>query len=255
MMTQVYSMPAAADWLTQIELVCGEVEIDHVDILLDQADWINAALPVLRVMKPQAPWFPLFTDTPEEHLLHVSPLLIRLDITQPEHKAWLAECLRYYSINRLLILISPLPFEDLSKATRAFSQAKRGGRIGLLRYYDPRVFPVLMNSIFTGEQRSLFQQMTAYWSWLDRDEQPQWLQGKGEAQLSPATVPECIEMSDQQVEWLGCITDAQILLDEDRSFALGRNNELSFLRLYDLAVQASNSGYFGCLADYVEIQI
>ena len=255
MMTQVYSVPAAADWLTQIELVCGEVEIDHVDILLDQADWINAALPVLRVMKPQAPWFSLFTDTPEEHLLHVSPLLIRVDITQPEHKAWLAECLRYYSINRLLILISPLPFEDLSKATRAFSQAKRGGRIGLLRYYDPRVFPVLMNSIFTGEQRSLFQQMTAYWSWLDRDEQPQWLQGKGEAQLSPATVPECIEMSDQQVEWLGCITDAQILLDEDRSFALGSNNELSFLRLYDLAVQAGNSGYFGCLADYVDGQI
>lgn len=255
MMTQVYSMPAAADWLAQIEVVCGEVEIHHVDILLDQADWINAALPVLRVMKPQAPWFSLFTDTPEEHLLHVSPLLIRLDITQPEHKAWLAECLSYYSNNRLLVLISPLAFEDLSKATRAFSQAKRGGRIGLLRYYDPRVFPVLMNSIFSPEQRSLFQQITAYWSWLDRDEQPRWLQGKGEAQLSSATVVECIEMSDQQVEWLGCITDAQILLDEDRSFAVGSNNELSFLNLYELAIQAGNSGYFGCLADYVDGQI
>jgi hypothetical protein len=255
MMTQVYSMPAAADWLTQIELVCGEVEIDHVDILLDQADWINAALPVLRVMKPQAPWFSLFTDTPEEHLLHVSPLLVRLDITQPEHKAWLAECLRYYSINRLLVLISPLPFEDLSKATRAFSQAKRGGRIGLLRYYDPRVFPVLMNSIFTGEQRSLFQQMTAYWSWLDRDEQPQWLQGEGEAHLSPATVPECIEMSDQQVECLGCISDAQLLASKPEVVRLGGTKESQFLELYKLAVQAGDEDYFDNLEHYVRSRV
>lgn len=254
-MTQVYSVPAAQQWLAQIEQVCAEAGLDHVDILLDQADWIDAAMPVLHTMRPIAPWFSLFKGMPEENLWRKGPLLIRLDITQPEHNRWLKECLCYYSTVRLLIVISPLPFKTLCAAAQALTQAERGGQVGLLRYYDPRIFPVLMSSILTEAQRSLFLRIARCWSWLDRDEQPQWLLGECESQQMSIKAPEWIQISDRQADGLGAVSDAHLLMKSEEFLAMGSSYESRFLRLYQWGVQAADENYYGDFAEYVRGQV
>lgn len=255
MMAPVYSMPAAGEWLEQIDHTCAQVGIGHVDLLLDQANWIDAALPVLRVMRPVAPWFSLFEGKPEEHLLHQAPLLIRLDIAQPEHRGWLKECLRYYSINRLLIVLSALSFQDMCQASQVLSQARWGSGVGLLRYYDSRIFPVLMRSILTPAQRQLFESTAAYWSWVDRDEKPQWMEGGDGSRRMPAVIPDFLELTDQQIDQLACISSAQSLLDEDPTVVEGPDNESRFMTLYGWAVRAGEENYFGHFSDYARTQI
>ena len=143
-------MATPAQWQEQIEQVCVRVGIQQVDLLLDQSAWNNSAVPALKILKPPVPWFSLFSGTPEENLLDQAPLLMRLDLSHWQHKAWLEELLTHCAADaRLLVLISPLPFEVLSHALQALSQIKWGGQGGLLRYYDPRIFPLLMTSILT----------------------------------------------------------------------------------------------------------
>ena len=79
-------------------------------------------------------------------MLDQAPLLMRLDLTHWRHKAWLEELLTHGAADaRVLVVISPLAFETLSHALRALSQIRWGCKAGLLRYYDPRSFPLLMS--------------------------------------------------------------------------------------------------------------
>jgi hypothetical protein len=238
-----------------MEQVCENAGIEHVDILLDQAAWINAAMPMLQIITPAAPWFSLFTGTPEEHLLHKAPLLIRLTLTQPQHRSWLIELLTHCARERLLALVSPLPFEILSHALRALGQAERGGRGVLLRFYDPRVFPLLVSSILTVEQRMEFRRVAYYWTWIDRDDQPEWLAGNDDIEPESLRLSTNIELSDQQCDALGCISEAFELMQDLRFGQLGENNKARFAFLYGCALEASADNYFGDLGGYVERKI
>ncbi|MGY2184479.1 DUF4123 domain-containing protein, partial [Pseudomonas agarici] len=101
--------------------------LQQVNVLLDQADWNNCAIPALKMLRPQVPWFSLFSGTPEENLLGQAPLLMRLNLTHWQHKAWLEELLTQCATEaRLLVVISPLPFDTLSQALQALSQVKWG---------------------------------------------------------------------------------------------------------------------------------
>jgi hypothetical protein len=244
-------MTTPTDWQQQIEQVCATVDIHQVDLLLDQTAWNNCAVPGLRQLRPEVPWFSLFTGTPEENLLEHAPLLMRLDLTHWQHKAWLEELMNHCAADaRLLIVISPLPFEALSRAMQVLSQMRWGGQTGLLRYYDPRIFPVLMGSILTDEQRAQYLQLACYWGWLDRDAQPQWLAGTYGA--DQAEIFSCMDLSDEQCDLIGCISDTQKLLDSGTFEHLDRSPERRFSMLYSLAVQASQENYFGDLNDYLE---
>ncbi|NAS99898.1 hypothetical protein CU664_26865 [Pseudomonas syringae pv. actinidifoliorum] len=245
-------MTTATQWQEQIEQVCANVGIQQVDLLLDQSAWNNCAVPALKMLRPEVPWFSLFSGTPEENLLDQAPLLMRLDLTHWQHKAWLEELMTHCAADaRLVVVISPLPFEALSRALQALSQMKWGGQAGLLRYYDPRIFPLLMSSILTTEQRGEYLQAACYWGWLDRDDQPQWLQGNCQAHQGGIDVSPFLDLSDQQCDLIGCIGGAQQLLDGGDFDGLEESRELVFAFLYSLVVQASQENHFGDLTEYV----
>ncbi|MNR19816.1 hypothetical protein D3C85_1366280 [compost metagenome] len=151
-----------------------------------------------------------------------------------------------------MVLISPLPFEVLSGALQALSQMTWGGQTGLLRYYDSRIFPLLMSSILTDAQRAEFLQVATYWGWLDRDKQPQWLPGTGQPHQGDIDVRPLRELDDQQFDRLGCISEAQQLLHGKNFEFLDESPERRFALLYSLALQASEENHFGELADYVK---
>lgn len=245
-------MTIPTQWLRQIEEVCAIVDIQHVDLLLDQTAWDNCAVPALRHMQPEAPWFSLFSGMPEENLLDQAPLLMRLTLTHWQHKAWLEELLENCAIDaRLLVVISPLSFEVLSQALQTLSQVQWGGQSCLLRFYDPRIFPVLMGSILNDEQRACYLQLVSYWGWLDRDHQTQWLTGTYPAGQGNG-LPTVQELHDEQCELIGCISSAQELLESDRFDALDENIERRFTLLYEWVVQASRENYFGDLSEYIK---
>lgn len=244
-------MKTPIQWLEQIEQVCASTEVQEVDVLLDQADWSHCAVPGLQALSPKAPWFSLFTGTPEEKLLDQAPLLMRLDLTIWQHKAWLEELIEHCAADaRLMVLISNLPFEELSHALRALSQLQWGGQAGLLRFYDPRIFPVLVNSILTTEQRAEFLRVACFWGWLDRDDQPQWLQSNCLTKQSSIEVEPCVELNDEQCEMIGCISDAQKLLVRVEFDHLDDSKERRFEMLYTIAMQASRENYFGNIVEY-----
>ncbi|SEK44531.1 protein of unknown function [Pseudomonas agarici] len=198
-------MATPTEWQEHIERTCASVGLQQVNVLLDQADWNNCAVPALKMLRPQVPWFSLFSGTPEENLLGQAPLLMRLNLTHWQHKAWLEELLTQCATEaRLLVVISPLPFDTLSQALQALSQVKWGARTGLLRYYDPRIFPLLTSAILTDNQRTEYLQAVNYWGWLDRDDQPQWLQGNcqgyhAEIEVTPFSE---FERSARRADWL-----------------------------------------------------
>nr|WP_319017565.1 DUF4123 domain-containing protein [Pseudomonas sp. EggHat1] len=239
-------------WLEQIEHTTSEVGLHHVDLLLDQTGWPASAIPTLQRIHPAMPWFSLFSGTPEEPLMEQGPLLMRLDLQQWQHKAWLEDLIRNAGKDsRLLLLVSPQPFEDLSLVLQGLSRMQVGGQPGLLRYFDPRIFPLMLRDILDDQQRDAFLQVTSFWSWLDRDAQPQWLPGTCTADAPPPNVPAPLALTDAQYELFGCISNAQKLMAQPGLLAHGLSNEQQFNQLYAYACQASAEGYCGELIPYV----
>ncbi|AQY69457.1 DUF4123 domain-containing protein [Pseudomonas veronii] len=246
-------MATPTEWQDQIEQVCASLGLLQVDLLLDQSDWNNCAVPALKTLRPEVPWFSLFSGTPEENLLDQAPLLMRLDLAHWQHKAWLEELMIHCATDaRLLVVISPLSFKSLSHALQALSQMKWGGESGLLRYYDPRIFPLLMSSILTDVQRVEYLKVACYWGWLDRDDQSQWIEGIAQPQKNTIAIPTWIDLDDQQCELIGCISDAQKLLDGGNFNYLETSQEQRFATLYSVTVQASQENYFGSLTECVK---
>ncbi|NAS98539.1 hypothetical protein CU664_22000 [Pseudomonas syringae pv. actinidifoliorum] len=245
-------MTTPIQWQEKIEHVCTHMGIQQVDLLLDQAGWGHCAVPALKMLTPKVSWFSLFTGTPEQNLLDQAPLLMRLDLTQWRHKAWLEQLVEHATDGRLMVVISSWPFEVLSKALQGFSQLAWGKQTGLLRYYDSRIFPLLMSSILTDQQRAEFMQVASYWGWLDRDNQPQWLQGTGQLHQNNIQVSPFVELNDQQFDQIGCISDAQQLLNDESFDFLGKSQEQRFGLFYSLAVQAGQENHVGDLAKYVQ---
>lgn len=249
-------MTARTSWQEQIEHVCTTVSVHQVDLLFDQAAWHTSLVGALEQLRPVVPWFSLFSGTPEENLLEQAPLLMRLDLTHWQHKAWLEELVTHCAADaRLLVVISPLSFGALSQALQALSQIRWGGQGGLLRYYDPRIFPLLMSSILKHDQQAEFRQLAFYWGWLDRDGQGRWLKGESVSGKNTVEVSPFLELSDEQFELIGCISDAQALLSCGGFNQVGRNKEQHFSLLYSLALQASQENYFGDLSEYVRSRL
>lgn len=245
-------MATPTEWQAQIEQVCASVGVQQVDLLLDQSAWHHCAVPALKMIRPAVPWFSLFSGTPEENLLDQAPLLLRLDLVHWQHKAWLEELMSHCALDaRLLVVISPLPFAALSRALQALSHMQWGGQGGLLRYYDPRFFAQLMTSILTTDQRDQYLQTASYWGWLDRDDQPQWLQGHDQAHQDGIQVNPFVTLSDQQCDLIGCIGDAQRLLDGGTFDYLETCQERRFSSLYSWVIKASEENYFGDLTEYI----
>lgn len=148
------------------------------------------------------------------------------------------------------MLISPLAFDLLSSHLQALSQVHWEEQTGLLRYYDNRVFPSLLEHVLTPEQQAAFTDIALFWGWRDRDDEVVWKTGTWNPGRQLADAPEMHRMSDAQVELMGCISDAETLMKEQATLVPSR--EEHFAQCLAIAIRASRAGYIGDLLDYKE---
>ncbi|CAM4003573.1 DUF4123 domain-containing protein [Rahnella bruchi] len=236
-------------WLSQAENLCVRAGQGHIDVVVDQAGWPSPLLEALRHLDPPVSWHSLFEGTPEEALADQSPLLMRLHWSIWQHKAWLSELmLHFQGTPRLLLAITPLPFEQLTQHLHTLADIRWGEQTGLLRFYDTRIFPLLFSHVLTPEQQSAFSHLALLWSWQDRDQKIVWKAGTYAPGNMLLEKPEPLSVEDTQIELLGCITDAQNLMPQFERGSLAR--EQHFSRCFDVALDASRNGYFGELVNY-----
>ncbi|SEN68997.1 protein of unknown function [Pseudomonas sp. ok272] len=199
-------------WLGVLEAMCRPVGITCLDVIVDQAGSATPLLPSLPGVEPALSWHSLFTGRPEEGAGDVAPLLIRVDLTQPLQRQWLSGLLQHLNVRaQVLVLASPWDFQPLAEHLGHCLQASNGGYPGLLRYYDPRLFALLFSHVLQPQEQQRWLQPVAFWSWLDRDGQPRCLAGQAQG---PDSAEPCapLELSDSQLESLGCASDASLAL-------------------------------------------
>lgn len=195
-------------WLDLLEGSCAEVPTTCLDIIIDQAGSRLPLLPSVLSIEPALPWQSLFEGLPEEGARDLAPILVRVDLAKPLQRQWLLglmHALRHSS--QLLTLGSRWVFPQLAHYLTRCLVASHRGTQGLLRYYDPRVFPLLFSHVLAADQQQQLLRPAMFWSWLNRDGRPQHLSGSSDLAFSPEDFRP-IELSDSQVSRLSCGTDA-----------------------------------------------
>jgi hypothetical protein len=199
-------------WLALLDSSCAQARVLWLDIIVDQAGSDSPLLPSVLAVEPPLPWHSLFAGLPEAGAEDLAPLLIRVDLANPLQRQWLMGLLHNVKVqSQVLVLASHWPFPVLADYLGRCLEARNGGCLGLLRYYDPRLFPLLFSHVLEPDQQQLLLRPAVFWSWLDRDDQPQRLAG---AHATPQDVDDCcpLELSDSQVDTLGCASDAAAVL-------------------------------------------
>nr|WP_256591179.1 hypothetical protein [Pseudomonas sp. ERMR1:02] len=96
-----------------------------------------------------------------------------------------------------------------------------------------------------------FLQVACCWGWLDRDGQPQWVPGTRLQKQTGVEVSPFVSLSDEQCARIGCIGDAQRMLNGGEFDHLAGTREQRFNLLYSLILQAERENYFGDLSHYI----
>lgn len=236
-------------WLKQATALCTAAGQDYIDVLVDQAGTDQPLQQALNQINPPLRWFALFEGTPEAATEEYSPLVMRLHFSVASHQRWLEQLVQHFSATpRLTFLISPLAFDLLTTHLQALSQVQWEEQTGLLRYYDNRVFPSLLEHVLTAEQQTVFTDIALFWSWRDRDGEAVWKTGTWTPYRQLADAPEMSRISDAQVEVMGCISDAEMLMKGQSALPLLQ--EAHFTDCMAIAMRASKAGYIGDLADF-----
>lgn len=236
-------------WLKQATALCTAAGQDYIDVLVDQAGTDQPLQQALNQINPPLRWFALFEGTPEAATEEYSPLVMRLHFSVASHQRWLEQLVQHFSATpRLTFLISPLAFDLLTTHLQALSQVQWEEQTGLLRYYDNRVFPSLLEHVLTAEQQTVFTDIALFWSWRDRDGEAVWKTGTWTPYRQLADAPEMSRISDAQVEVMGCISDAEMLMKGQ--LALPLLQEAHFTDCMAIAMRASKAGYIGDLVDF-----
>lgn len=199
-------------WLALLERGCASAGITHLDLIIDQAGGDRPLLSSVLGVEPALLWHSLFDGLPEAGAQQLAPLLVRVDLTQPLQRQWLLSLMQACDgQSQLLALVCNWPFSTLANHLGQGMQAYNGGRLGLLRFYDPRLFPVLFSHVLQEQQQELWLRPAQFWSWLDRDGVPQHLPGTAQV---PGSAHENgpIELSDGQVDILCCASDATLAM-------------------------------------------
>lgn len=238
-------------WIKQLKLISEKTHLDYLDIVIDQAGLENPIVPALIKMDNDIRWFSLFTNMPEEGFLEQAPLLIRIEWQKNTHVILLEELFElFYSEPRLLITSSPLPFNMLSNFLLSLSEIEWGLKSALLRFYDTRVFPTLLKNILTPEQKKMFTDITFIWGWLDKDNEMSWALGTYHPEIEEQSFSK-MEFNDDQINKIGCISDAIELMSYSEFNNPALTQEDNFNYLYQLAVQANDSDFLGTVEEYI----
>lgn len=230
-------------WMELIELSCNDLQINHIDIIVDQSGSEFSLLPVLSSFEVSIQWDSLFSGLPEEVLEHDSPLLIRIDLNNGLHRQWMIELATQYSQSgQLLILCSAWPFAALASYLKNYINVEYGGQEGIFRFFDSRIFPLLFSHVLSAQQQRYFLRPAIFWSWMDRDNTPRQISGDGNLLSSREEVP-LLVLSDKQLEDLMCICDVNLLLRHlTKPAELKMNQEQLFLFCYEGMITATNRG-------------
>ncbi|WP_110973017.1 DUF4123 domain-containing protein [Pseudomonas huaxiensis] len=201
-------------WLDLLEAGCAQVASTHLDLLIDQANCQAPLLAGIQQFEPAMPWRMLFDALPESGAAHLGPLLVRIDLHQPLQRLWLEELIHELGDqSRLLALVSRWPFERLGTYLSQCLEVLNGGRGGVLRYYDPRLFPLLFSHVLDPDQQRQLLCPAVFWSWLDLDGQPRHQTGTA-APAEGFYHFQTIELSDRQLDRLCCASDTWVALSE-----------------------------------------
>lgn len=249
--TTPLAQPKHILWQQQTEALCAKAGLDYIDVLVDQAGTDQPLQAALRKLSPGVKWFELFEGTPEGGTLEYSPVVMRLHFAVTNQRMWLEQLLEYFSGSpRLTLLVSPLAFDLLCRHLQALSQVQWEEQTGLLRYYDNRVFPSLLSHVLTAEQQAAFTDIALFWSWRDRDGEIVWKFGTFIPDRELADEPEMSCVDDAQVDRMGCIGDAEKLMQ--RHYDPQLSNEDNFARNLEASLRASEQNYFGDLVAFME---
>lgn len=199
-------------WIELLEASCAHVSITCLDIIIDQAGSDSPLLPSVLSVEPALPWYSLFTGLPEAGADELAPLLVRVDLAQPLQRQWLAGLMQAMKgRSQLLVLTTFWPFQALAEHLSRCLEARNGGYLGLLRYYDPRLFPLLFSHVLEPEQQQHLLRPAVFWSWQDRDGLPNRLSGTADTTECPEEFTP-IELSDSQLDTLCCASDATVAM-------------------------------------------
>lgn len=165
-------------WLGLLQSACEQADTRYLYVIVDQAGSEVPLLPSVVSVEPPLAWYSLFSGLPEEGAEDLAPLLVRVELAQPLQRQWLLGVMHATDgHSQLLVLASTWPFAVLAEHLGHCMEARNGGRLGLLRYYDPRLFPLLFSHVLQPEQQQPWLHPALFWSWLDRDSAPQHLLG------------------------------------------------------------------------------
>ncbi|WP_460121761.1 DUF4123 domain-containing protein [Pseudomonas sp. S2_C03] len=229
-------------WLEQLDSSCAEVSITCLDIIIDQAGGAPL-LPSVLSVEPALPWQSLFSGLPEESAEDLAPLLVRVDLAQPLQRQWLKGLIQFLkNRSQLLVLASCWPFGVLAEYLGQCLEARHVGRLGLLRYYDPRIFPLLFSHVLQADQQQVLLRPAWFWSWLDIDGEPRWLMGSPDRPRSPLDFVH-IELSDLQLDAFSCVSDALMAIKRHRQAMPGDwSAQQQFDGCFAAMLEANQSG-------------
>ncbi|KAA6167936.1 DUF4123 domain-containing protein [Pseudomonas marginalis] len=232
-----------SSWIKLLEVSCSQVSITRLDIIIDQAGSESSLLPSVLSVDPALAWYSLFTGLPEAGADELAPLLVRVDLAQPLQRQWLSGLVQTLNgRSQLLVLASLWPFQALADHLSQCLEVRNGGYLGLLRYYDPRLFPLLFSHVLEPEQQQPLLRPAVFWSWLDRDGRAQRLLGRGDTQALPEDFT-AIELSDAQLETLSCASDATVaMVSLVDALPLEWSAEQHFQTCYAAMLDASQAG-------------
>ncbi|MNC06712.1 hypothetical protein D3C75_542330 [compost metagenome] len=199
------------NWLSEIEQTCRKINHHYIDILIDQCGMEFSVIPALSGFSSSLAWCSLYEGIPEDIYREDAPLLIRIDLDEPQQVQWLSELAREVALTApLLLIVSPWPFSALAKWLRQCVDASHEGLPGIFRFWDTRIFPWLFNGILTAKAGAQLLRPALFWSWIDRDDNPAILAGKGAAYADE--IAQQITFSDAQFEAMMCLSDAILFL-------------------------------------------
>lgn len=198
------------EWISSLEDDCRQVSVEYIYMIFDQAAVDFSIIPILNGFPIE--WHSLWQGLPEESSVRQAPLLIRFELNNRSQRLWLDDlCGEVATKSAVLMFCSLWPTPTLAGWLQKCTDGRHEGRPGLLRFYDPRLFPLLSGGLLNDEQRQQLHRPVLFWSWLDRDGAPQRLVGDGSPPVCGEDV-KSIDLSDQQLEYLMCVCDANILL-------------------------------------------
>lgn len=233
----------AQTWLQLLDIACAKVSCRQVSFIIDQVEIAAPLFPGIEQVEPPIPWHVLFDGLPEVAHADLSPLLVRVDLGKPQQRLWLEGLIdRFGDQARLLALISPWPLQRLGDYLGQCLEARNGGGAGVLRYYDPRLFPLLFSHVLSAEQQQWLLSPALLWSWLDRDGIPRHRAGAG-ADAGSVDDPPPFELSDRQIDVLCCAADAaEALVRLRASLPQEWSAEQRFQACYRAVLEAGEAG-------------